>query len=258
MLKKLILVGVVAALAGVGLRGTKFFGYAKTEVANLREWADDQVSIQDKIKSMRREVGGLDKDVERVRDDLAKEIVDVRDLTAQVANFSKQIETERKALIARGEDLSDKTEKVSVGRLVVPVAEAKDMLQRDVTIHQKRKQQLADMEKALASRERIKETLAKQLDGMTRQKQLLKAEIDAVEADFKQVQLAQIESKYQRDDTRLGKVKESLAEMRKKLDVEKEKLNLAPKVYEDNTGTSASTQTVAEILAPLNGEKAAK
>jgi len=32
-------------------------------------------------------------------------------------------------------------------------------------------------------------------------------------------------------------------------------LNLAPKVYEESTGPAASTQTVAEILAPLNAAK---
>jgi len=221
MLKKLILVGVVAALAGVGLRGTKMLGYAKTEVATIHEWADDQISVADKINTMRREVGGLDREVERVRDELAKEIVDVRDLTADVNARRVQLDTERKGLIARGEELSDKTEKVSIGRLVVSAAEAKDMLQRDVTLFQKKKQQLDSLEQTLGHRERIKETLAKQLDGMSRQKQQLKAEIDAVEAEYKAVQLAQIESKHQRDDTKLSNVKESLAAMRKKLDVEK-------------------------------------
>lgn len=254
MLKKLLLVGAVAALAGVGLRGTKLTGYAKSEVHSLREWADDQVPVDDKIKAMRHEVAGLDRDVEGVRDQLAREIVDVRDLTARVNADRAQLERDKKNLIARGNDLKDKTEKVSVGRFVVPVAEAKEMLQRDVALHGKREQQLKSLETTLGHRERIRDTLAKQLDGMSRQKLQLKTEIDAVEAEIKTVQLAQIESKYQRDDTRLSSVKEALASMRKKLDIEREKLNLAPKVYEEGT-VGGSSQSVEDILAPLNGSK---
>jgi uncharacterized protein (DUF3084 family) len=200
---------------------------------------------------MRREVANLDRDVERVRDELAKEIVDVRDLTNQVNAERAKLESEKKSLVARGEQLANSTEKVSFGRYTLPVAEAKDLLQRDVALYQKRKNHLASLEQSLAHRERCKDILAKQLDGMSRQKLQLKVEIDAIEAEYKTVQLAQIESKYQRDDTRLSKVKELLAAMRKKLDVEKEKLLLAPKIYETDGPVSAATQTVAEILAPL-------
>jgi DNA repair exonuclease SbcCD ATPase subunit len=257
MLKKLLLVAVVAGFAFAGLRHTRVFGYAKSEAHSLREWADDQIPIEDKIKQMRRDVAGLDRDAERVRDELAKEIVEVRDQTSRVGSYRAQLETERKNLLARGDELKGATEKVSVGRLVVPVGEAKDMLRQDVNRHEKRKKQLDDMEKSLAHHERIRDTLAKQLDGMVRQKQLLTTEIDAVEAEYKSVQLAQIESKYQNDDSRLSQVKESLTSMRKKLDVEREKLNLAPKVYEE-AGPVASTQSVEDILAPLNGTKPAK
>jgi len=255
MMKKLLLVGVVAALAVVGLRGTRFLGYAKNEVASISEWADDQIPVEKKIEQMRKDVADLDRDIERVKSELAREIVDVRDLTNQVGVFRAQVEKEQKTLTARGQEIKDATEKVSIGREVVSVSEAKDRLKTDVDSHLKRKSQLGNLEKALAHRERIKETLAKQLDGMAKQKQQLKAEIDAVEAEFKALQLAQIESKYQNDDTRLSKVKENLAALRKKLDVEKERLKLSPVGREDAAPVGA-TQSVDDILAPLTSEKA--
>jgi hypothetical protein len=60
-----------------------------------------------------------------------------------------------------------------------------------------------------------------------------------------------MESKYQTDDTRLAKIKESLRGLRNKLDVEREKLKLTPKVYEAPTSPTGAEQTVDEILAPL-------
>ena len=86
---------------------------------------------------------------------------------------------------------------------------------------------------------------------MRNQKRELGAQIDAVEAEYKALQLQQIESKYQTDDTKLARIKESLRTMRTKLDVEKEKLKLTPKVHEAPASTTGAEQSVDEILAPL-------
>lgn len=250
MFKKLILAGVIAAVAVAGLRSTSFFGYAKQELTDAREWVEDQVPVQKKIEQMRKDVANLDRDVETVKDGLAREIVEVRDLTTTVGKLRASVETEHKGLVQRGVELKSATEYVSFGRSMIPVAEAKNMLEQDVRTHVARKQQLDSLEKTLAHRERIKETLEKQLDSMKKQKLELKSEIDAVEAEYKALQLQQMESKYQSDDTRLARVKESLSSLRKKLDIEKEKLKLAPRVYEPET--PGISKTVDEILAPLS------
>lgn len=254
MLKKLLLIAVVAVAAGVALKRTKVATYAVTEAESIREWADDQIPVEKKIGQMRKDVSGLDRDVERVKDELAREIVEVRELTNHVASLQDRVKGEETALVRRAEELKTATGKVAVGRTTLSVAEAKDQLKRDVDLAVKRKQQLASLEKTLGHRERIRDTLEKQLDSMLKQKQELKAEIDAIEAEYKSLQLAQIESKYQRDDSRLARVKESLTALRKKLDVERVKLDLAPKGVEEPTAT-ATGQTVDQILAPLTGGK---
>jgi hypothetical protein len=109
------------------------------------------------------------------------------------------------------------------------------------------------MEKQLAHRERIKDTLEKQLDTMITQKQTLKNDIEAVEAEFKALQLQQMESKYQTDDSRLARIKESIHKLKKGAEVEREKLNLTQSTAEDRPVASESpTQSVDEILAPLS------
>ena len=256
MLKKLILAGVVAAVVLAGLRGTSFLGYAKQEVAEARVWLDDQVPVEKKIEQMRTEVANLDRDIEAVKNNLATEIVDVRALTTDVAKLRASVDTEHSALVKRGDEVKKATEYVSAGRVMIPVAEAKDRLQQDVRTHLTRKTQLANMEDALGRRERVKAVLEQQFATLIRQKEEMKAEIDAVEAEYKSLQLQQMESKYQTDDTRLARVKESLAGLRKKLDVEREKLKLTPQIHEVDVPTSADAKSVDDILAPLNGPDA--
>lgn len=256
MFKKLLLVGVIAAAGVFVMKGTKFFGYAKQEVFSWKDWADDQVPVEKKIAQMRKDVAGLDNDLERVKTELATAIVKVRELTAQTTDLRAVVSTEQKTLQARGDAIRDAIAgKPDQGETVkvnaVSVTDAKERLARDVNVWKSRKNQLDGLEMQLAHHERIKATLENQFDSMRRQKEELKAQIDAVEAEYKALQLQQIESKYQTDDTRLARIKESLRTMRTKLDVEKEKLKLTPKVHEAPASTTGAEQSVDEILAPL-------
>jgi chromosome segregation ATPase len=257
MFKKLLLVGVIAAAGVFVLKGTKFFGYAKQEVVSWKDWADDQVPVEKKIAQMRKEVVGLDGDLEKVKTELATSIVKVRELTAQSADQRAIVTSDQKQLQARGDAIRDalaakpeadgKTVKVNA----ISATEAKERLARDVNVWKSRKTHLDALEQSLAHHERIKATLEQQFDSLRTQKEDLKAQIDAVEAEYKALQLQQIESKYQTDDTRLARIKENLRSMRTKLDVEKEKLKLTPKVHEAPASTTGAEQSVEEILAPL-------
>ena len=255
MFKKLLLVGVIAAAGVFVLKGTKFFGYAKQEVVSWKDWADDQVPVEKKIAQMRKEVVGLDGDLEKVKTELATSIVKVRELTAQSADQRAIVTSDQKQLQARGDAIRDALankgddDKTKVN--AVSVTDAKERLARDVNVWKSRKTHLDALEQSLAHHERIKATLEQQFDSLRTQKEDLKAQIDAVEAEYKALQLQQIESKYQTDDTRLARIKENLRSMRTKLDVEKEKLKLTPKVHEAPASTTGAEQSVEEILAPL-------
>lgn len=255
MFKKLLLVGVIAAAGVFVLKGTKFFGYAKQEVAEWKNWADDQVPVEKKIAQMRKDVVALDGDLERVKTELATSIVKVRELTAQESDLRAVVTAEQKALQARGDAIRDavagKPDDDRTKVNAVSVADAKERLARDVSVWTSRKTHLDALAQSKAHHERIKETLERQFDELRRQKEDLKAQIDAVEAEYKALQLQQIESKYQTDDSRLARIKENLRTMRHKLDVEKEKLKLTPKVHEAPASTAGAEQSVDEILAPL-------
>jgi len=145
---------------------------------------------------------------------------------------------------------------VKYGSTMVPVGEAKDLLQADVNRHLAKKTTLESQEKALAARERNKEYLEKQLDVLKRQKDDLAAQIDTFEAEYKALQLQQMESKFQTDNTRLAGIKESLRSLKKKVEIERERLNMEPTVNVDSAAGSANGKTVDEIMAPVEGKKA--
>lgn len=251
MLKKLFLIGLTAVAVGYVLKKTRVGNYVKHEAVTIQEWANESVPTEKRLKHVRREIDNLDHDVERVRNELAREIVEVRELGNQVDVLRNQADAEELALVRRGEQLKADTETVSYGSYKLSKSEAKDRLKRDVTVHMKKKEHLSQMEKTLAHRERIRETLERQLDELARQKNELRTELSLIETELKTIELEQMESRYQRDDTRLGRVKESLAEMRKRIEIEREKLKLAPRTMTDVVPMGMGDESVDEILAPL-------
>jgi hypothetical protein len=71
MCKKLLLVAVIGVAAFAALRGTKFFGLAKQEIADAQTWLDSQIPVEKEIARLKKEVSALDKDRAKVADLLA-------------------------------------------------------------------------------------------------------------------------------------------------------------------------------------------
>ena len=253
MLKKLLIVGVIAGAAMLAFKGTKFISHVKHEVSSARDWAEGQLPMEKKFAHLRKDVSTLDRDLEKVKNDLAREIVEVRELNQKTGELRAQVETEKKTLVARGDVITESTEKVRYGTVTVSIPEAKNRLERDVKVHVNNQNRLKMLEATLTSRETIKETLQKTLDTMKTKKAEMLAEIDAVEAEYKTLQLTQVESKYQTDDSKLAKIKETLRDLKKSVEIEKEKLALTPSIREEQPATDAS-KSVEDILAPLTGK----
>lgn len=255
-IKKLLLVGVVVGAGVFAFRHTKIASHAKSEVSNLVEWVESNVPPEKEIARLRKDVSALDKDIKNVGAALAKETVEVKYLREDAGKLKAQVGTEHDKIVARGQVISDATEKVAHGSRMISATEAKELLNGDVTRHLSRKKALAAMETSLGAKEKVKETLERQLDELKKKKIELAAEIDTIESEFNVLKLQQMESKYSFDDSRLSKIKKSLQELKKKHDIAVAELNLAPVINAENP--SADTMSVDEILGRLGGDQAEK
>jgi len=247
-LKKMLLVAGVAALGVVAWKSSN--GVAKSfrhEVQSVAVWAEKKVPMEARFEQLRRDAQSIDGEMDKVKNDLAREIVEVRDLTDRTAQLRAAVEKNVGTLTARGQAITDATEKVKYGARTFSKVEALAQLEKDVAGYKRDKQRLTQMETTLGHREAIKETLSKTLDSMRTKKAEVLAAIDEVEADYKQTRLNAVESKYQMDDTKLAQIKESLRDLKKSVAVEKELQNLTPRVLDE----AGPAKTVKEILAPV-------
>lgn len=259
-MKKLILVAVIGILAVSAAKGTKWFSHIRSELAGAKEWADSKIPPEKEILRLRNEVKLLDKDILTVVNQLAHERVECGELKQKVADLQARQVTDKDTLQARATAIKAAEEKaetyVDFGSRKIRLVAAKHDLEDGVKRFTSNQKSLETMQLTLDSRERIRDGLEKQLETLKNKKSELSSGIDALEAELTNLKLQQMENKYQTDDTRLAKIKESMRELRKKLDVEREKLNLMPAALDAPASTSAA-KSVDDIMAPLTAPKAA-
>lgn len=253
MFKKVLVVAVIAAVGVFALRATKIGSHVRTGVAEVREWAESQIPPEAEIKRLRGEVKALEQDLLKAVDALATENVRVRDLRQKTAEYRAGVEQDQRLLVARATEIKKATETVSYGDEVLSVKAATRRLNADFATLESRQKSLEAMDANLAARERNRKALEDQLNTLKTQRQEMTAAVDRLEAELNILKVQQIESKYQTDDTRLAKIKDSIREMQQKIDVQREALRLTPTVREKDAGAVPAGKSVDEILQKLNG-----
>lgn len=256
MLKKMILLGVIGFVAVAALKNTKIGSYVRSEVDGLRERAEAAIPPEKEIVRLRSELGQLDKDVMTAVSHVAKERVEVRNLEAKVTELTAKQSSNKAGIESRAAAIKGAEGYVTFNGKQQTVEVAKAELETDVNTYVSTQKSLEALEGTLANRIKVRDALEKQLDELKAQKVALSAAVDAAEAELNQLKLAQMQSKYQTDGTRLAKIKEDLQALNNKVAVEREKLNLMPKVHDKPNATTGSNKSVDDIVAPLSGKKA--
>ena len=82
------------------------------------------------------------------------------------------------------------------------------------------------------------------------QKSELEAAVTELDADIKLAKIEQVQSKYQNDGTKMADVKERLTNLRKRIEIQREKLNLAKQIEK----TGVENKSVDEIMAELDSK----
>ncbi|HXD85016.1 MAG TPA: hypothetical protein VN641_00875 [Urbifossiella sp.] len=265
MIKKLLVVAVVGGLAVVAIRGTKWASYMKAEVQSWREAAEDSVPPETEIARLRGEVKMLDEDTIKIVKQLARLQSDQGDLgnrekalenkKSQVSEVLHSRETAVRDAEQRAKS-GESNVRVSFGEQNFSLSVGKARLKETVRDYTDIEKELSHIRLKQETQQRIVDKLEKQRLEMNRLKTDLDSAIDALEAQVQALKLQQMESKYQTDDTRVAQIKESIAKVTKRLDIQRRELAM----LQDTPAPSvaAPSESVDEIMAPVNGKSAKK
>jgi len=251
-IKKLVLLGVIG-FGAVAFAGSKYFSYAKHELTGFMDKHTNNPERE--IARMRDEVKKLDKTESQIKDDLANETVMYERVVKQVAEMRTKINVERKDVLSLADELRSAPAKVSLGKMVLNLDDAKRKLKADATVVTQREKTLASLEGTLGHREKSKTVLALQLMELQGMKMDLVNQLDSLEVEYKALKLQAMQNKYYRDDSKWSEVRDGIEKLREQLQVKKVRVGL-------DTGAGKIdgpiTESVDDIIAPLTGSKTTK
>ena len=250
MFKKIAIVGAAGLLTAAVLTQTKVGSYLSHQFDRAERHFESKIPPEEEVRRIKHDVASLDKDIEKAKGSLAEENVEVRFLTKKVDEQRAQNEKSRKAVLARGQLVKDSAESQTVpweGRQISH-SKAKELLALEVSAHKSLEKEFKATETMLTVRERTRTMAEQHLQALVSQKAELEAAVAELEADIKMVKVEQVQSKYQNDGTKMAKVKKDLSDLRKRIEVQREKLRLSKKWDPE----SVENKTVDEIMADLD------
>lgn len=252
MFKKVAIVGAAGLLTAAVLTQTSFGTYLRAKVSKVDDHFASKISADDEIRSIKKEVANLDKDIDKARASVAEERVEAKFLKARVEEKKVLAEQSRTAVEKRGAMMKEAsaTKFVKWDGREVGYDRAKELLQAQVIACKNVENDLKSTEKMFAVRERTRDLAEQHLSALISQKSELEAAVVELEADIKLAKIEQVQSKYQNDGTRMAEVKDSLSKLRKRIEVQREKMALS-KQYDKS---SVENKSVEEILAELDSK----
>lgn len=256
MIKKVAIVSVGALLLVTLLFGSRLPSYASTAYQRVRQTVDDSVSLEFKLRDARNQLQKLTPEINHMQFEFTRQEVRIERLRQEVDSSQDKLEDQlARIMLLKNHLESGETAFVTNGRsfsvteVQQDIARRWDLYKTSKSIVETKSEVLQAQEAGLeAARRKIAET-----QGL---REKLEVEIAQLEARMKLVEVAKTASEVHFDDSRVSRLRESLDDIRSRLEVEEHLVNsvtgdsFAGIPLEDST---ASSDVMAEIDAYLAG-----
>jgi chromosome segregation ATPase len=246
---KKIGIAALAIVAGVFIvKSTHLGAYARTAWDKVKSTAKSQVPLEFQIETLRSEVARLTPDMKSHCNTIAREMVEVQRLRNEVVDIRTNLDHQKELVRAMTQELKSGATKVVLNSRTYSADRIRDKLVRDLASCKRCSDELRAKEQLLEARERGLEAAREQLSSMKAQKEQLEVKIAQLEADVKTLRVAQTQSNFQLDDSRLASIKAQLADIETQLKVEKTAGDLLGAFSNDFVDVEKKAPSAAQVI----------
>jgi len=245
MKKGLVGAGLAALALGL-LFGSKAPSYVKTAFHKVRHNVDRSVPIQFEIDRARSELADLKPAIEQNIENVARAEEDVKELRSEIVAFRTNLDRETRDMLALRRELGSGD--IRRTGATYTEDEVKKELKGRLDHCRQSQRTLSEMEKTLRLKEDAVKSARLQLKSFIEQKVTLEREIDEVEARQRSIEVARTTNEFRFDDSALGKVKQTIKELKKRQNIEIRKGELEGKMIDKSIDVApASNDVLKEI-----------
>lgn len=256
MLKKALVGGGVAVLLAGLFFGHDALSYVRTSVGWVKDSVKDNVPVEFEIDRARKMVKDLVPDIRKNMHLIAREEVELERLGKQVVELEARLVKDKAGILQLKTDLEGAQDSFQYASHRYTRDEVKTDLGRRFERFKTNEATLASLREISTARTRSLEGARQKLENMLAQKRQLEVEVENVEARLKMVQAAQVGNDYHFDDTRLGRVKELLNELRTKIEVDERLVGSESEFGEIHLDVQVSDNIVEQVTDYFAGPQA--
>jgi peptidoglycan hydrolase CwlO-like protein len=225
VIRKMLVVGGGAALMGLVFVGRDALSYLRTSAGYVTDAVQESVPIEFQIDRARGMVRDLVPEVRKNMHVIAKEEVEVQRLDEQIADTESRLAKEKEQLLRLKTDLASGNGKFQYGGRSYTADEVKADLANRFDRYKTGEATLASLKDIRQARQKSLTAARQKLEGMLAAKRQLQVEVENLEARLQMIAAAKTTSDYQFDDSRLGRVKELVSNLRNRLEVAERLVN---------------------------------
>jgi len=258
MIKKLVIIGGGTALMGILVIGTGAVSYVRTSAGYVSQSVRDSVPIEFQIERARGMIKDLVPEVRKNMHVIAKEEVEVQRLEEQIAKAETRLGKDKNQLMRLKADLDSGQDVFRyAGR-----SYSEEQVRTDLANRFKRYKTgdatLGSLQEIHRARQKSLEAARQKLEGMLASKRQLQVEVENLEARLQMVAAAQTTSEYQFDESRLGRVKELIGDLRTRLDVAERLVNAETNFHDEIPLDEAAPENIVEQVTEYFGDEVAQ
>lgn len=251
-MKKVALVLIpLILLAAIFARRTDVGSYARLGWKNFKQDVKEQIPPEKEIERLRDDLSRLDRLTDKHISAIAEEMILIEEQKAKVVRLQTQVATKREVVLALKAKVETGDAYVIHGDLRLSQEAAKDKLAREFSMYKSLERELAAEEQMLVAREESLANAREQLEAMRDTKKQLQVELCQLEAELKAIRVAQTRSKFQLDDSELARIKEGIAKVRHRVQVEQKTLELRGE-YDGTSGLVNKDKNSDDVLKQID------
>ncbi|MEZ6091867.1 MAG: hypothetical protein R3C05_28450 [Pirellulaceae bacterium] len=231
MIKKALVGGSVALLLSGLVLGTGIGSYIKTGLGYARNAVKDAVPVSVEIDRARQMIDDLQPEIAENMKLIASEKIHVAKLSKQVDAKAEMLAEAERDILRLTADLQSGDTHFVYAKRSYSADQVKEDLAGRFNRFKTQKETLTKLEQMLSARELTLQAAKDRMDEMLSAKRQLEVEIENLQAQYAANQVAHAASSLALDDSQLSRTRELIDEIRTRIEVDEELLNVDNQYY---------------------------
>jgi chromosome segregation ATPase len=252
MIKKAIFTAAAALVVSLVFLGRDLVSYVRTSAGYVQSSVTDSVPMEFQITRARGMIDDLVPEIRKNMHVIAKEEVEVEKLDKQIADTQKRLAKDKEEILRLKTDIDGSKPAFEYAGRTYTLPQVKQDLANRFDRYKTSEATLGSLKDIYRARQKSLDAARQKLEGTLAAKRQLYVEVENLQARLQMIAAAQTTSQYNFDESRLGRVRGLIADLKTRLDVSEKLANVEGQFHDqiplDETAPVNITEQVSKYF----------